>query len=32
MLEAAEAGVIIFPPVPAFYGKPQTIDDLVTAR
>ena len=31
MLEAAEAGAIIFPPVPAFYGKPQTIDDIVTA-
>jgi 4-hydroxy-3-polyprenylbenzoate decarboxylase len=31
MLEAAEAGAIIFPPVPAFYGKPQTIDDVVTA-
>jgi 4-hydroxy-3-polyprenylbenzoate decarboxylase len=31
MLEAAEAGAIIFPPAPAFYGKPQTVDDLVTA-
>ena len=29
MAEAAEAGAIIFPPVPAFYGKPQTIDDIV---
>ncbi len=29
MTQAAEAGAIIFPPVPAFYGKPQTIDDLV---
>ena len=29
MAQAAEAGAIIFPPVPAFYGKPQTIDDLV---
>jgi 4-hydroxy-3-polyprenylbenzoate decarboxylase len=29
MAQAAEAGAIIFPPVPAFYGKPQTIDDIV---
>jgi 4-hydroxy-3-polyprenylbenzoate decarboxylase len=27
---AAEAGAIIFPPVPAFYGNPQGVDDLVT--
>ena len=27
--EAAEAGAIIFPPAPAFYGKPQTVDDIV---
>lgn len=27
---AAEAGAIIFPPLPAFYGGPQTVDDLVT--
>lgn len=27
---AARAGAIIFPPVPSFYGKPATIDDLVT--
>lgn len=26
---AAEAGAVIFPPVPAFYARPQTIDDLV---
>jgi 4-hydroxy-3-polyprenylbenzoate decarboxylase len=26
---AAEAGAVIFPPVPAFYTKPQTVDDIV---
>jgi flavin prenyltransferase len=29
MSQAAEAGAILFPPVPAFYGHPQTIDDIV---
>ncbi|MGH2522510.1 MAG: UbiX family flavin prenyltransferase [Anaerolineales bacterium] len=29
MLTAADAGAIIFPPAPAFYGRPQSIDDLV---
>jgi flavin prenyltransferase len=29
MLEAAEAGAIIYPPTPAFYTRPQSIDDLV---
>lgn len=29
MDQAAEAGAVIFPPVPAFYSHPQTIDDLV---
>jgi 4-hydroxy-3-polyprenylbenzoate decarboxylase len=29
MLEATESGAIIMPPVPAFYGRPKTIDDLV---
>jgi 4-hydroxy-3-polyprenylbenzoate decarboxylase len=29
MDRAAKAGAIIFPPVPAFYAKPQTIDDVV---
>ena len=29
MARAAEAGAVIFPPVPAFYGHPQTIADLV---
>ncbi len=27
---AAAAGAVIFPPIPAFYGGPQTLDDLVT--
>jgi 4-hydroxy-3-polyprenylbenzoate decarboxylase len=26
---AVEAGAIVFPPVPAFYTRPQTIDDIV---
>jgi 4-hydroxy-3-polyprenylbenzoate decarboxylase len=29
MDQAASAGAIIFPPVPAFYTKPQTVDDIV---
>ncbi len=29
MVQAAEAGAIIMPPVPAFYSRPATIDDLV---
>jgi flavin prenyltransferase len=29
MLAATEAGAIIVPPVPAFYPRPQTIDDIV---
>jgi flavin prenyltransferase len=29
--EASQLGVIIFPPVPAFYGRPRTIDDIVDA-
>jgi 4-hydroxy-3-polyprenylbenzoate decarboxylase len=29
MSEAAEAGVIIMPPVPAFYTRPQTLDDVI---
>ncbi len=31
MLQAAGNGAIIMPPAPAFYGNPQTIDDLVNA-
>jgi flavin prenyltransferase len=26
---AAEAGAVVFPPVPAFYTRPQSIDDIV---
>ena len=29
MLQASENGAIIMPPVPAFYNRPQTIDELV---
>ena len=29
MQQATEAGALISPPVPAFYTKPQTIDDIV---
>src|SRR5436190_811704 len=29
MLKLSRMGVVIVPPVPAFYTKPQTIDDLV---
>lgn len=28
-VQAAEIGCVIFPPVPAFYGRPQTVDDIV---
>jgi 4-hydroxy-3-polyprenylbenzoate decarboxylase len=27
--QAAEAGAIIFPPVPAFYARPQSMDDII---
>jgi 4-hydroxy-3-polyprenylbenzoate decarboxylase len=30
MEHAAEVGAIIYPPVPAFYTKPSSIDDIVT--
>ncbi len=29
MVQAAELGAIIAPPMPAFYNKPKTIDDVV---
>lgn len=29
LLAAAEAGAVIFPPVPAFYSLPKTLDDIV---
>ncbi|MCS7038422.1 MAG: UbiX family flavin prenyltransferase [Anaerolineae bacterium] len=29
MAQAAEIGCVIFPPVPAFYALPQTLDDLI---
>jgi len=29
MSKAAESGAIIFPPIPAFYHRPKSIDDLV---
>ena len=28
MARAARLGVIIFPPVPAFYARPQTIEEI----
>jgi len=31
MSQAAQSGAIIFPPIPAFYNHPKTIDDLVDA-
>jgi flavin prenyltransferase len=29
MLQAAENGAVVMPPVPAFYGRPQTVDDII---
>jgi 4-hydroxy-3-polyprenylbenzoate decarboxylase len=31
MAQAAEAGAVICPPIPIFYGKPQTVGDIVDA-
>jgi 4-hydroxy-3-polyprenylbenzoate decarboxylase len=31
MLKSSEMGAIVFPPIPAFYNHPQTIEDLVNA-
>lgn len=30
MLKVTSLGAIVFPPVPAFYAQPRTIDDIVT--
>jgi 4-hydroxy-3-polyprenylbenzoate decarboxylase len=29
MSQAAEAGAVIFPPVPAFYTHPKTVDEII---
>jgi 4-hydroxy-3-polyprenylbenzoate decarboxylase len=29
MQEATEAGAIVMPPVPAFYTRPETVDEIV---
>ncbi len=29
LYEASQMGVIVFPPMPAFYGRPRTIDDMI---
>jgi flavin prenyltransferase len=29
MVQAARIGCVIFPPVPAFYSRPATVDDIV---
>jgi len=31
MLRVSQSGAIIFPPVPTFYDRPQTIDDIINA-
>lgn len=29
MVQAAEMGAVIMPPVPAFYHRPQSLDDVI---
>ncbi|MGW8249115.1 MAG: hypothetical protein ACWGO1_00605, partial [Anaerolineales bacterium] len=29
MSQAAEAGAVIFPPVPAFYTRPKNLEDVI---
>jgi flavin prenyltransferase len=29
MAQATEMGAIVYPPVPAFYARPQTIEEMV---
>jgi 4-hydroxy-3-polyprenylbenzoate decarboxylase len=29
MIQAAETGAVILPPMPSFYHQPETIDDIV---
>lgn len=29
LYEASQLGIIVFPPMPAFYGRPRTIEDMV---
>ena len=29
IVQASEAGAVVMPPVPAFYHRPKTIDDIV---
>ena len=31
MVQAARIGCVIFPPAPAFYGRPQSLDDVIDA-
>lgn len=31
LYEASRLGVIVFPPMPTFYGRPRTIDDMLDA-
>jgi flavin prenyltransferase len=29
LYEASQLGIIVFPPMPTFYGRPRTVDDMV---